>query len=229
MMSRMTSHITKSFTPTLCIERGTMKITTIKLLAFALAITVGAGGALLLLPDHSHAAVTCPSTSTNDADGDGFTDAEECSGITLLDGVTVTSCVAGVDRNSCLDPNSKDVFVIVVPAAGSTLLGADPLRILKGTNVTGTKLGLAIHQITEGQTTDRRVNGSQNAIRITESLGTADEEETILRVWSQIADQSIDYGIMEHARDVMVIPASVGWSDVGDWAALLNILPRDEL
>ena len=174
MMSRMTSHITKSFTPTLCIERGTMKITTIKLLAFALAITVGAGGTLLLLPDHSHAAVTCPSTSTNDADGDGFTDAEECSGITLLDGVTVTSCVAGVDRNSCLDPNSKDVFVIVVPAAGSTLLGADPLRILKGTNVTGTKLGLAIHQITEGQTTDRRVNGSQNAIRITESLDTAD-------------------------------------------------------
>jgi mannose-1-phosphate guanylyltransferase len=59
-------------------------------------------------------------------------------------------------------------------------------------------------------------------------LGRPNEDEVINQIWSEVEDQSIDYGIMEHARDVMVIPTSVGWSDVGDWAALLSILPRDE-
>lgn len=65
-------------------------------------------------------------------------------------------------------------------------------------------------------------------LEMEEALGTPEQQTVIQRVWGQVQDQSIDFGIMEHARDVMVIPASVGWSDVGDWAALLNILPRDE-
>ena len=149
-----------------------MKITQLKLLAFAMAITVGAGGALLLLPDHSHAAVVCtPLPGAGDADADGLLDAEECSGI-----LGVPVCTAGVARNSCLDPNSKDVFVIVVPATtGTSLLGPDPLAILNGANVNGTKLGIAIHKITDIQApTDRLVTSTQRAIRITESLDTTD-------------------------------------------------------
>ena len=165
-----------------------MKITTIKLLAFALAITLVVGGALLLLPDHSHAQVVCPSTSTNDFDADGLLDLEECNGITLLDNAVVTGllqCPAGANRNSCLDPNSKDVFVILVKPNGSVIDSImsqqDPLEILKGTGVNGTKLSIGIHGITAGQArmtddpvTDRLVTSTQKAIRISESLNTDD-------------------------------------------------------
>ena len=153
-----------------------MKITQLKLLALALAITVVAGGAQLLLPDHSHAAVVCtPLPGAGDADADGLLDAEECSGI-----LGVPGCTAGAARNSCLDPNSKDVFVIVVPAGGSTLNGlavrADPLEFLR-TRPGITGLGIAIHQIMETQATintDRNVTNTQKAIRISESLNTDD-------------------------------------------------------
>ena len=43
-----------------------------------------------------------------------------------------------------------------------------------------------------------------------------------------MAAQTIDYGIMEGAQDVAVIPADIGWSDIGSWATLLDILPGDE-
>ncbi len=39
---------------------------------------------------------------------------------------------------------------------------------------------------------------------------------------------SIDYAVMEKTADVVVIPISAGWSDVGSWPALWNVCPRDE-
>jgi mannose-1-phosphate guanylyltransferase len=33
---------------------------------------------------------------------------------------------------------------------------------------------------------------------------------------------------MEGASDVVVIPVDIGWSDVGTWAALFEVLTRDE-
>jgi mannose-1-phosphate guanylyltransferase len=47
-------------------------------------------------------------------------------------------------------------------------------------------------------------------------------------VWPRVAAQTIDYGIMEGADDVAVIPADMGWSDIGSWATLLDILPGDQ-
>jgi len=38
---------------------------------------------------------------------------------------------------------------------------------------------------------------------------------------------SIDYGIMEKARGIQVVPGDFGWSDVGSWAALAEMLPPD--
>lgn len=60
------------------------------------------------------------------------------------------------------------------------------------------------------------------------ALGTPAEGETLLRLWPSIPRQTIDYGIMEGADDVAVIPIDIGWSDVGSWASLLDILPPDE-
>ncbi len=58
-------------------------------------------------------------------------------------------------------------------------------------------------------------------------LGTPEEGETLERVWAQVEDETIDYGVMEHAEDVAVIPADIGWSDIGDWATLYELLPAD--
>ncbi len=47
------------------------------------------------------------------------------------------------------------------------------------------------------------------------------------RVWTDMPDISIDYGVMEKAEGLCVIPASFGWSDVGTWRAL-TAFPTDE-
>ena len=39
---------------------------------------------------------------------------------------------------------------------------------------------------------------------------------------------SIDYAVMEHTRHAIVVPADIGWSDVGSWSALWEVQPRDE-
>ena len=56
------------------------------------------------------------------------------------------------------------------------------------------------------------------------ALDTPQEAEATRHVWSQIANQSIDVGIMEKARDVVVIPAQIGWSDIGNWASLAELI-----
>lgn len=59
------------------------------------------------------------------------------------------------------------------------------------------------------------------------TFGATSQGETLERVWSTVPRQTIDYGIMEGAREVAVIPVDVGWNDVGSWASLLDILEPD--
>jgi mannose-1-phosphate guanylyltransferase len=48
------------------------------------------------------------------------------------------------------------------------------------------------------------------------------------RIWKGLKTETIDYGIMEHARNVVVIPAKdLRWSDVGTWDSLFDVLPKD--
>jgi mannose-1-phosphate guanylyltransferase len=51
-------------------------------------------------------------------------------------------------------------------------------------------------------------------------LGTADEVSRTSQAWSSIEPISIDYGVMENARKVAVLPADPGWNDVGSWSAV---------
>lgn len=47
--------------------------------------------------------------------------------------------------------------------------------------------------------------------------------------WPHLQATTIDYGIMENANHVAVIPADgLGWNDVGSWEALFDVLPADE-
>jgi mannose-1-phosphate guanylyltransferase/mannose-6-phosphate isomerase len=41
-------------------------------------------------------------------------------------------------------------------------------------------------------------------------------------------DESIDYAVMEHTKDAVVVPMDAGWSDVGGFAALWDVSKKDE-
>ncbi len=57
---------------------------------------------------------------------------------------------------------------------------------------------------------------------------TPEREQVLAAEWSNLKVETIDYGIMEGARDVAVIPAgSLRWSDVGSWDSLFDVLPAD--
>ena len=52
------------------------------------------------------------------------------------------------------------------------------------------------------------------------TFGTADEQATIQSIYEQCRAVSIDYGVLEKANNVFVIPSDFGWSDLGTWASL---------
>jgi len=60
------------------------------------------------------------------------------------------------------------------------------------------------------------------------TLGTAGYESTLRCIWPQLAKQTIDYGVMEGAQRVAVIPVDIGWSDIGSWDSLSELLPANE-
>lgn len=60
------------------------------------------------------------------------------------------------------------------------------------------------------------------------TLHTAQAESAFERYWIPLqGTPSIDYGVMEGARSASVFPVDLGWNDIGSWAALLKVLPKD--
>jgi mannose-1-phosphate guanylyltransferase len=63
---------------------------------------------------------------------------------------------------------------------------------------------------------------------IAQSWHSPEREAVLARVWASIRPETIDYGIMEHAASVVVIPAAgLEWSDVGSWDSLFDLLDGD--
>ncbi len=65
-------------------------------------------------------------------------------------------------------------------------------------------------------------------VRINECLGREKEEEVMKKEFSQFERVSIDYGVLEKSSQVVVIPASFNWDDVGTWTALERVYSLDE-
>jgi mannose-1-phosphate guanylyltransferase len=59
------------------------------------------------------------------------------------------------------------------------------------------------------------------------ALNTDSYEATLNRVWPRVTKQTIDYGVMEQADRVAVLPVDIGWTDVGSWGSLWSLLPAD--
>ncbi len=51
-----------------------------------------------------------------------------------------------------------------------------------------------------------------------------DRDEVLQNYWPKLEDVTIDHGIMEHAERVAVVPASFGWTDLGDWHSLAELM-----
>ena len=54
-------------------------------------------------------------------------------------------------------------------------------------------------------------------------MGTEEEQSYINAHFKECENISIDFGIMEKARNVMVVPSDFGWSDVGTWGSLYEL------
>ena len=59
--------------------------------------------------------------------------------------------------------------------------------------------------------------------KIGESIDTKKYEEVLKKEFSNLPSESIDYGIMEKAKNIYVIPGNFGWDDVGSWLSLERI------
>lgn len=52
--------------------------------------------------------------------------------------------------------------------------------------------------------------------------------EEISELYAELPAVSIDYGVMERLETIATLPLDVGWSDLGSWEALSEVLPGDE-
>lgn len=65
--------------------------------------------------------------------------------------------------------------------------------------------------------------------QIAADWGTPAQGDTLGTIWPTIKPQTIDYGIMENADRVVVIPAvDLGWNDVGSWESIFEVFEPKE-
>ena len=58
-------------------------------------------------------------------------------------------------------------------------------------------------------------------------IGTVKERDFIENNFPKCPNISVDYGIMEKANNVYVLPSSFGWSDLGTWGSLYELSEKD--
>ncbi|MGI6294910.1 MAG: mannose-1-phosphate guanylyltransferase [Armatimonadota bacterium] len=65
-------------------------------------------------------------------------------------------------------------------------------------------------------------------MRYAASIGTSEEAAVFEQIYDEFPRISVDYAILEHAKNIFVIPASIGWSDLGSWYSLREIKIPDD-
>jgi mannose-1-phosphate guanylyltransferase len=69
-------------------------------------------------------------------------------------------------------------------------------------------------------------------LALAKTIGTSRYRATLERIYPHLENISVDYAVLEpatHARGAaraFVIPAKVGWSDIGSWAAVYELLAK---
>jgi mannose-1-phosphate guanylyltransferase len=62
---------------------------------------------------------------------------------------------------------------------------------------------------------------------ISDKISTSEEKQAIRIAYAQVKNISVDYGIMEKADNVFVWPSNFAWNDLGSWASLHELSPKD--
>lgn len=60
------------------------------------------------------------------------------------------------------------------------------------------------------------------------TIDTSQYPEAVRQTWDAVERISIDYAVMEGAERVAVLPVDIGWSDIGSWGALFDVVALDE-
>jgi mannose-1-phosphate guanylyltransferase len=68
---------------------------------------------------------------------------------------------------------------------------------------------------------------AQKFIQGANAMGTSQEEAFIQEAFPTCPSISIDYGVMEKAKNVYVMPSDFGWSDLGTWGSLYDLSEKD--
>lgn len=63
---------------------------------------------------------------------------------------------------------------------------------------------------------------------IQEAIGTEMQDVVLEKVFPELESVSIDYGIMEKAKNIYILPGTFGWDDVGSWLAVGRIKKSNE-
>ncbi len=64
--------------------------------------------------------------------------------------------------------------------------------------------------------------------RIGEAIGTPEEAAVLEREFQSFRSESIDYGIMEKAKNIYILTGAFGWDDVGSWLAVERFREKNE-
>ncbi len=62
---------------------------------------------------------------------------------------------------------------------------------------------------------------------IKDAIGTTDEDAVLNQIFPKFTSESIDFGIMEKADSIYIIPGNFGWDDVGSWLAISRVRGTD--
>ena len=65
--------------------------------------------------------------------------------------------------------------------------------------------------------------------RIEDATDTPEQNAVLAEAFPRMKAISIDYGVMERAEHVYVLPASFGWDDVGSWLSVDRINPANDM
>lgn len=65
--------------------------------------------------------------------------------------------------------------------------------------------------------------------KVIASCGHESWEKTLNEVYAESENIQIDYAISEKANNLVAIPGDFGWSDIGDWNVVYEILSKDNL
>ncbi len=64
-------------------------------------------------------------------------------------------------------------------------------------------------------------------MEIARSLDKKNTEDALAAIYQRLESISIDYGVLEKAARLVVVPADIGWSDLGEWTTIHRLSLHD--